>query len=144
MFHPEASGDDVRTGIRVLEELLKFTGLTWKNCEELVEQCDEPSAQVAAREVWSSLRMLRRTVHEAMRTTDSQLRSANPLALFGDWGSPRAVEFWARAPERMTPAQMLGALFAVHIIAVRFPEVGLQKLLEKMLANDVPTSNESE
>ena len=108
LFHPEASALDVRDGIRMLEELLRFTGLTWRNYEELVEQCDESLAQEAAREFWSSLRMLRRKVHESIRMLREPYRSSNLLTLFGEWGSPRAVEFWTKAPERMTPAQMLG------------------------------------
>jgi hypothetical protein len=101
-------------------------------------------AQEAAREVWSSVRMLRRKAHESIQVHGDPYRSSNPLTLFGEWGSPRAVEFWTKAPGRMTPAQMLGALLAMHVIVVSFPEVLLHKLLEEMQATDTPTSNDLE
>ena len=144
LFHPEASDDDVTTGINIFEEALKFAGLTWEDYETLVEQCDEACAKEAARDVWSTLLMLRRKVHESVRIHGDPLRSSNPLTLFGDWGSPQATEFWKSFPERITPAQMLGVLLATSIIAVSFPVVLLTKVLTQMQAMDTPTSNQIE
>jgi hypothetical protein len=143
LFHPEAGEDEVKSGIGALEEILKFTGLTWKNFEELVGQCDEALAREAAREFWSMIRKVRRKVHESIRLHGDPYSSSNPLTLFGEWDTPRAVEFWKRMPERMTPAQMLGASLANSVVIVSFPRVVVEKMFAEMQAKDAPTSNES-
>jgi hypothetical protein len=142
LFHPEASDEEIRTGIGAVEEFLRITGLTWKDYEWLVEQCEEPWAQEAARDVWTTLRTLRAKVHESMRVHGSPYHSSNPLTLFGEWGSPRADDFWKNMPERITPAQMLGQLLAMSIITTGYRPI--MWAFDVMQAFDAPTSNQSE
>jgi hypothetical protein len=138
-FFPEATEDEVRAGVTFFEETLKFTGLTWKNFEELIEFADDDVATEALRGLWWTVRMLRHGVHDAARAERRPEQSTNPLTLFGHWA--QSGEFWKKLPERITPAQMLGGLIATCVIATCLPLVILAKLIDLLLAPGASTSN---
>ena len=56
-------------------------------------------------------------------------------------GKPSRRRVLDGAPERMTPAQLLGTLLAMHVIVVSFPDILRRKLLEEMQAIGTSTSN---
>ena len=134
----EISDEDAKRGVELLEEVLKFAGLTWKNYEELIDFADAAIIKSAVSQFWSTLRTLRARVHESALAHEPAGQVTNPLTLFGNWD--KSEDFWQKMPERITPAQMLGALIGTCVIVDCLPLVLGAKVLEILLVPEPPPS----
>jgi hypothetical protein len=131
-LYPELSEEDATLGVEFLEELFRFTGLTWKNYEELIEFADAAILVEAAERFWDTIRIFRARVHEGALAESRIAQSTNPLTFFGHWHE--TGDFWKKVPERITPAQVLGAYVAMCVVGACLPMVIGAKIIEMLQA----------
>jgi hypothetical protein len=105
---PTPAGEEAEQHIRDL-------GLTYERMGELVSAADYAEAERARQRFWMMVAWFRRLQQALLRAEGEREFSSNPLTFFGQ--SREEIQEMCRSlPGRPTPAQLLGAWFAMSLV----------------------------
>lgn len=126
----------------IVEAALSGEKMTWKKQMELLKEIDDDTAAEAVPGVRQFFHDIRRVVHKGACEEGRPEHSSNPLTLFGNWKRSRYDGFWRRIPQRITPAQMLGSVIGVSVLAhVLLNRSPAGKILNLLAALEESASN---
>lgn len=116
-MNPQWDAETTTASRELTEETFAALGLTWEKQISILESVDEAKAAAALPTLWRYIRDQRTFVHRLAVKDGKQKHCTNPLSIFGYFEQSKNDGFWDNMPERLTPAQALGAQIGIVVIA---------------------------
>jgi hypothetical protein len=137
--NPGWSNEDAELGRMFAEQLFAGERLTFDKILALASEIDDEAAQAAVPYTKQHIKAWRSYIHRAAKEEGQPGYSTNPFTMCGNWAESRDSDFWEKAPEGITPTQMLagfiGTMIFGHIVMERSIQGVFLSFMEAMFGS---------